>query len=80
MDMEYMGAGYPSEDFLVQLKDLKAIKQRPEWTEKIFPFVFADPRRVNITALVKEYLTDSTAPSRELNYILQWVISLFIKN
>lgn len=69
MDMEQMAAGLPFEDFITQLEKLKAVKQKPAWHDKIFPFVFADPNRTffgpdaqNITSLVKKYLIDSVAP------------------
>lgn len=67
MDMEYMMTGLsekgdPQKDFLTQVTELKHYKQLPEYKDKIFPFIFADPRRDNITGLVKEYLMDTDAP------------------
>ncbi|MCW3108247.1 MAG: hypothetical protein JWQ09_2753 [Segetibacter sp.] len=46
MDMEYMGAGIPNTRFEMQLKQLEAIKQKPEWKNIIYPFIFCDPRRL----------------------------------
>lgn len=62
MDMHYMEAGEPAQSYILQLEQLKAIKQQPYYAPKIFPFVFADPRRLNCADIVKNYITDTTAP------------------
>lgn len=49
MDMEYMGAGVPEKPFEQQLAELRDIKLLPEWSEKIYPFIFCDPRRLQPT-------------------------------
>jgi len=48
MDMEYMGAGKLKNGFqyVNQMEALKDIKNRTENKDNIFPFVFADPRRM----------------------------------
>jgi len=47
MDMEYMGAGSPKLPYEHQLKDLNRIcKGHPE----LYPFIFADPRRIRSTS------------------------------
>ena len=60
MDMEYMFAGPPLEKFISQLDKLKEIKDSANYANKILPFIFADPRRDNITQLVKDHLLDKT--------------------
>lgn len=52
MDMEYMAAGAPAKKFREQLNELAALKRQDTYKDLIFPFVFADPRRPNITELV----------------------------
>ena len=49
MDMEYMGAGVPEKPFEQQLAELRDIKLSPKWSEKIYPFIFCDPRRLQPT-------------------------------
>lgn len=46
MDMEYMGAGVPQTRFEKQLQELEALKQKPRWSNIIYPFIFCDPRRL----------------------------------
>lgn len=48
MDMEYMGAGplAPGFRYHEQMRELAAIKARPHLAQSVFPFVFADPRRL----------------------------------
>lgn len=48
MDMEYMGAGElrPGFRYREQMQELAAIKARPTCTACVYPFVFADPRRL----------------------------------
>jgi predicted TIM-barrel fold metal-dependent hydrolase len=62
MDMEYMGAGEPRMGLIHQLNELADLKRDPRYKDIIYPFVFADPRRDNVTAIVKKYLEDKTAP------------------
>jgi len=54
MDMEYMEAGKPIHNFHKQIEELAAVKSNPAYADIIHPFVFADPRRPNIHAIVKE--------------------------
>jgi predicted TIM-barrel fold metal-dependent hydrolase len=49
MDMEYMGAGKPKDLFKEQLNQLKDVKIKREWNNKIYPFIFCDPRRIKPT-------------------------------
>lgn len=44
MDMEYMGAGSPPENYINQLNKLAVIKRNHKG--KAYPFVFVDPRRI----------------------------------
>jgi predicted TIM-barrel fold metal-dependent hydrolase len=46
MDMEYMGAGLPKTRYEKQLSQLAGIKLNPSWNNKIYPFIFCDPRRL----------------------------------
>lgn len=46
MDMEYMGAGAPKERFEVQVRKLATIKNESFYNNLIYPFIFADPRRI----------------------------------
>lgn len=46
MDMDYMGAGLPKTSFEDQLEDLQGIKRNGSWKDKVYPFIFTDPRRV----------------------------------
>ena len=54
MDMEYMDAGKPIKNFESQLNELASIKNDSQYRNKIYPFVFADPRRPAIINHVKE--------------------------
>jgi len=62
MDMEFMAAGKPIKDFHKQLDELAAIKADPLYRDIIYPFVFADPRRSDITRIVLSRLQDIKAP------------------
>lgn len=61
MDMKYMNAGEPKTDIYEQLKELAEIKKDKKYTDRIFPFIFADPRRLeddkNYLDIFKDYLT-----------------------
>lgn len=46
MDMEYMAAGKPRVSYTVQMEKLAELKLRGVYKDKILPFVFADPRRI----------------------------------
>ncbi len=54
VDFDYMEAGKPIRPYLQQLEDLAAL--RDKFPDKLFPFVGADPRRPDVTGLVKEYI------------------------
>jgi len=54
MDMEYMRAGKVHQPFVQQLDELSNIKKK--YPDQIFPFIAVDPRRPNITNVVKEYI------------------------
>lgn len=58
MDMEYMGAGKPQKKFEEQLKELEDLKKQPQYSNIIYPFVFADPRRPNVTNLIVNKLME----------------------
>lgn len=45
MDMDYMDAGKAPIPYKEQIKELEQLKLNPEFSELIYPFVFADPRR-----------------------------------
>lgn len=46
VDLEYMGAGVPSTRFAQQLAELAEIRQDPEFSKVIYPFLACDPRRM----------------------------------
>ncbi|MCK5137793.1 MAG: amidohydrolase family protein [Bacteroidales bacterium] len=54
MDMEYMNAGDPKEPYTNQLDDL--VKLMGRHSGRLYPFVFADPRRPKVLDLVKKYI------------------------
>jgi predicted TIM-barrel fold metal-dependent hydrolase len=54
MDMEFMGAGKPIQNFQKQVNELAVLKSNPAYTEFIYPFIFADPRRENIYEIVMD--------------------------
>lgn len=58
MDFESMGAGKCKQGygFEEQIKELAALKENPEWSEKILPFICVDPRRKGIVELAKDYI------------------------
>ena len=47
MDMKYMQAGKVKASYQDQMEELAKLKQKPDQTHTIYPFVFADPRRMN---------------------------------
>ncbi len=62
MDMEYMSAGLPIKKFQAQIDELARLKRNPDYKHIIYPFVFADPRRPDITSIVITRLEDTEAP------------------
>jgi predicted TIM-barrel fold metal-dependent hydrolase len=62
MDMEFMEADLPAVYFEGQLEEIKSLKKKQEWKDKIYPFVFADPNRNEIAGIVKKYIEDNEAP------------------
>lgn len=46
MDMDYMGAGKAPEPYPVQLQQLAELKAQPAYQHLLYPFIFADPRRI----------------------------------
>jgi hypothetical protein len=46
MDLDYAEAGMPKQNYMSQLNELIALKQKPENKDCLKPFVFADPRRL----------------------------------
>ena len=54
MDMEYMKAGNPKTKYIEQLEEVVMLLKR--YPDRIYPFVFADPRREDILDLVKKYI------------------------
>lgn len=61
MDMKYMNAGEPKTDIYKQLEELAEIKKDKKYAERIFPFIFTDPRRLEADKdyfdIFKDYLT-----------------------
>jgi len=61
MDMEYMGAGKLKKGYRYadQMQELAEIKQKPEYRDIFYPFVFVDPRRMkDERARFFDYKTD----------------------
>jgi predicted TIM-barrel fold metal-dependent hydrolase len=58
IDMEYIKAGKPGSCFKEQLDELLQIYRKPEFMSRIYPFIFADPRRANILDMIKKYTGD----------------------
>lgn len=54
MDMEYMGAGKVPMKFEAQLDELSHLKKA--YPDTIYPFICVDPRRPNVSDLVKIYV------------------------
>lgn len=54
MDFDYMDAGQPEQDYLKQLQQLAAIKQK--YAEQVIPFMAIDPRRPGLLDLAKKYI------------------------
>ncbi len=79
MDMDEMGAGDAVAPFLQQLEELKKEKESGKYADKIFPFIFAHPRRAGVSDLVKKYITNPLAPFSGIKFILLLVIIHFIK-
>ena len=46
MDMEFMDAGDPPKKFKEQLEELATLKKKDIYKDKMFPFIFIDPRRI----------------------------------
>lgn len=62
MDMEEMSAGLPIELFHVQLEKLSILKSNPKYHDRIYPFVFAEPRKDNFQNTILECLESKAAP------------------
>jgi predicted TIM-barrel fold metal-dependent hydrolase len=60
MDMDYMAAGKPKKHYIQQLHELASVKQKEPFRDIIYPFIFADPRRIveqpNYLAIMEEYI------------------------
>jgi len=65
VDMEFMGAGRVAQGFPEQLRQLSDIKK--SYRDRVFPFIFVDPRRENITDLVKEYIEEHDFQGIKMN-------------
>ena len=61
MDLDEMGAGNAVAPFLQQLEELREEKESGKYADRIFPFIFADPRRIGVSDLVKKYITNPLA-------------------
>jgi len=63
MDMEYMEAGYPAENYLIQLERLFLIQKKRGKKGRLLSFIFVDPRRIrnekNESPLPKKEIIDS---------------------
>lgn len=46
MDMDHMGAGKATYDYMAQIKELKAVKKNKKHHDNILPFLSLDPRRI----------------------------------
>ena len=46
MDMEYMDAGKVPESYMKQIEQLEELKNKEEFKNILFPFIFADARRI----------------------------------
>jgi predicted TIM-barrel fold metal-dependent hydrolase len=60
-----MGAGRIVQGYLEQLRQLSDIKKK--FQDQVFPFIFIDPRRPNITDLVKEYIEEHSFHGIKMN-------------
>lgn len=58
MDMEFMNAGKPIHDFSKQILELAEIKSMANYQDIIYPFIFADPRRQNVTDIVRDAIEE----------------------
>ncbi len=47
MDMTYMGAGKTKSSYADQLRELVHLKTKSSFRDRVFPFVFVDPRRMD---------------------------------
>ncbi len=61
MDMEHMNAELPKKSYMAQIEELGKVKKTKEYKDVIFPFIFADPRRIRqddtYTNTLKNYLS-----------------------
>jgi predicted TIM-barrel fold metal-dependent hydrolase len=62
MDMEYMNAEKPEKVYMNQMKELAKVKKDPKYKDVIYPFIFADPRRIRqepeYLGIFNKYLSD----------------------
>ncbi len=56
MDMEFMEAGKTKKSFEEQLEEVAKLAINPAYGDLIIPFMFIDPRREDIDALVEKYI------------------------
>jgi len=56
MDMHFMCAGEPRKPYTDQLDDLVSLMKT--FPDRLYPFVFADPRRPGVMNLVKKYIDE----------------------
>ena len=54
MDMEYMNAGNPKKSYTEQLDEI--VKLLPAYHDRLYPFVFSDPRRPDLFDFVRKYI------------------------
>lgn len=58
VDFEFMDAGAVNKDFIAQLDELAAMKADDRYSDRLYPFICADPRRDGIADLVKKYIEE----------------------
>ncbi len=73
MDMEYMGAGKVKAGYSSQMEDLVRLKERKNNPYKIYPFVFADPRRMAADKNYFKYTTDKGKITLEDCFIKEYI-------
>lgn len=75
MDMEYMAAGRLKQEFRYedQMKELAELKDNKKYTNRFFPFVFADPRRIAADPAHLKYQTKDNLVQLESCFIKEYI-------
>lgn len=74
MDMEFMSAGPVTQSYRQQMSDLAALKAKPENKDRLFPFVFADPRRFKKEADYFRYTVVNNTVQLEDCFVKEFLI------